>query len=1401
MSRAERKVLLDRVVDENSKDGKTLRQAVKDRLDRAGLARPRVEVRWEDLAVEARVLFGQRARPTVLSFYRDALLAPLVAAGLVRDARVRLRILERCSGRLEPGRLTLLLGAPASGKSTLLHALAGALHGGALKVRGRVTYNGRALGEFQARRTAALVEQRDMHVAQLTVRETLDFAARCQGSGSRAAEVREARRREKAAGIEVDWAVDAFMKAQALPGRRESLATDLQLRLLDLECCQDTAVGGGWFRGVSGGQVKRTSAGEVLVGPQRVYFLDEVTTGLDSATAHQVVSVLRDLAHLESATVLAALQQPAPETFALFDDVMLISEGLVLFHGPRADALPFFERLGFACPPRKDPAGFLQEVTSARDQAQFWAGKGEWQHMPVRDIAAAWRRSSSGLAAAAALAAPLRPSRDGDAALAWAPYALRGWRAFKACLQREWVLTERYSFLYKFRTAQVAIMAIITGTMFLRTRIEPDSVLNGSMYMSVCFYSVMIMMFNGLTEMTIAVDRLPVFYKQRDMRLYPAWAYTLPTTFLRVFYSATEAGVWSLIVYWAVGFTPEVSRFLSFYLILFLVHCNALAMFRMFAALTRDMVVANSLGSCFLVVFLMLSGYIFAQTDMPRGWAWATWVDPLAYAVQALIANEFAAKRWSVPYEFADPGSTTTLGEAALDVRGFRRGQRWVGIGCAAQLACILLFNALTVVFNRYMQPFERPVSVLSKEGLAEREAARAGRPSPSAQRAGGLALPFRPLTLAFRDIAYSVELPKGVEVDLLADPDNPTHARAAAPAAGGNGGLGAKRQRLEILRGVTGTFRPGVLTALVGVSGAGKTTLMDVLAGRKTTGRISGDIRVNSFPWERRTFARISGYVEQTDVNAPKATVWEALAFSAALRLPPSVTPRERADFVEQVLHLVELAPLRDLLVGVPGGTGLSLEQRKRLTIAVELVANPAIIFLDEPTTGLDARAAAVVMRAIRNIVDTGRTVVTTIHQPSIDIFEAFDELLLLKRGGRPIYCGPLGASSADMAIPGVPALPEQSHAADGGDAEGGGGGKRARPAANPATWVLDISRPSAEQRLGIDFAEVYAASSMARSVAAAVEAQMYPRPGAAPLAFPGRYAASLGVQLRELAARAARTWWRTPDYNATRFLITLGIALIFGSMYWKRAHVRYVPADVMNIEGALYFCTFFMGVVNSIVVQPVFAGERAVCYRERAAGMYAVLPFSLSLAGVELLYNAVQALLYTLIVFYMVGFNMDGSSTVKFWWFLTFMYGTLMYCTMFGLMVIAISPNLMIAAVISAAFYSMWNLFAGFILPRPRMPGWWEWYSNVNPVAWSVYGLVASQLGDDYTYYVNTYGLDVSTGKYGEDMWVAVFVQRYYGYDYTQLPRVAPIVFGFAAAFWAIATVALRFTNFQKR
>ncbi|XP_031090953.1 pleiotropic drug resistance protein 1-like [Ipomoea triloba] len=203
----------------------------------------------------------------------------------------------------------------------------------------------------------------------------------------------------------------------------------------------------------------------------------------------------------------------------------------------------------------------------------------------------------------------------------------------------------------------------------------------------------------------------------------------------------------------------------------------------------------------------------------------------------------------------------------------------------------------------------------------------------------------------------------------------------------------GLTEDKLVLLKGINGAFRPGVLTALMGISGAGKTTLMDVLAGRKTGGYIEGSITISGYPKKQETFSRIAGYCEQTDIHSPHVTVYESLVYSAWLRLPPEIDTATQEMFIEEVMDLVELTSLREALVGLPGVNGLSIEQRKRLTIAVELVANPSIIFMDEPTSGLDARAAAIVMRTVRNTVDTGKTVVCTNHQPNIDIFDAFDD------------------------------------------------------------------------------------------------------------------------------------------------------------------------------------------------------------------------------------------------------------------------------------------------------------------------------------------------------------------------------------------------------------------------
>ncbi|CAI7919221.1 unnamed protein product [Closterium sp. NIES-54] len=523
------------------------------------------------------------------------------------------------------------------------------------------------------------------------------------------------------------------------------------------------------------------------------------------------------------------------------------------------------------------------------------------------------------------------------------------------------------------------------------------------------------------------------------------------------------------------------------------------------------------------------------------------------------------------------------------------------------------------------------------------------------------MVLPFEPHSLSFHNVNYFVDMPAEMR------------AEGAPPDA-----------RLQLLRNVSGAFRPKVLTALVGVSGAGKTTLMDVLAGRKTGGYIEGDVRVSGFPKVHETFARVAGYCEQSDIHTPQVTVHESLLFSAWLRLPADVDVEVREEFVEEVMELVEVDSLRDAMVGLPGVNGLSTEQRKRLTIAVELVANPSIIFLDEPTSGLDARAAAIVMRTVRNTVDTGRTVVCTIHQPSIDIFEAFDELLLMKRGGEVIYMGPLGVDSRLMidyfqAIPGVPPIPAGY---------------------NPATWMLDISTPAMAQKLNVDFADIFRKSDQFRRNEELIESLKTPPPGQQDLTFATQYARSYTSQFVANLWKRVHLYWRAPDYNAMRYFSSVVMALLIGGVYFGQGQQCSTQQQVLNLMGAMYTAAIFMGWNNSASIQPIVAVERTVFYRERAAGLYGAIPYALAQGAIEVLYVLVQTGIYSLITYAMIQFEWTAG---KFWWYTLFMFLTLFYFTCYGLMAIAISPNEQLSIVFSSFCVSSWNLLCGFLIARP--------------------------------------------------------------------------------------------------
>ncbi|KAK1422304.1 hypothetical protein QVD17_25323 [Tagetes erecta] len=1342
---------IDKIFKDAEEDNGRFLKKFRERIDKVGISLPTIEVRYQNLSIEADCYVGERALPTLLNTARNSFESLLSYVGINLTKKTKLTILKDVSGIIKPSRMTLLLGPPSSGKTTLLLALAGKLDS-SLKVEGEITYNGHKLNEFVPRKTSAYISQYDVHVGEMTVKETFDFAARCQGVGSKIELLAELARREKQAGIFPEADVDFFMKGTAIEGDGSSLVTYYILRILGLDMCRDTYVGDAMRKGISGGQKKRVTTGEMLVGPAKTLFMDEISTGLDSSTTFQIVKCLQQIAHFTESTILMSLLQPAPETFDLFDDIILLSEGQIVYQGSRENVLEFFESCGFRLPERKGTSDFLQEVTSRNDQEQYWADRSKpYRYITVGEFVERFKSFHVGKKLRNDLSIPYDKNQSHKAALVFKKYLVSKRELFKASWDKEWLLIKRNMPIYIFKMVQFIILTLTTTTVFIKPRMHTRNEQDGLLYIGALSFGLLINMFNGLAEISLTIIRLPVIFKQKDLLFHPPWAYTLPTFLLRLPISLLESTVWIAIFYNGVGLAPEASRLFKHFLLVFMIQCVGGGYFRFIAGVCRTMNIANTGGTLALLVIFLLGGFIIPRTQILDWWGWGYWLSPLSYGFRAFTINEFFAPRWM---NNMSTNNVTRLGVTILENMDIPTQESWFWISFAILVGFAVIYNVLFTFSLMYLDPLGKPQAIISKEATKRVETQKEGRRqsnfNDTKARKKGMVLPFTPLSMSFNNMNYFVDMPQEMREQ------------------------GVTETRLRLLSDVTGAFRPGVLTSLMGVSGAGKTTLMDVLAGRKTSGYIEGDIRISGFPKIQETFARISGYCEQTDIHSPNVTVYESLIYSAFLRLPKEVGNDEKMTFVHEVMELVELENLKDAIVGLPGVTGLSTEQRKRLTIAVELVANPSIIFMDEPTSGLDARAAAIVMRAVRNTVDTGRTVVCTIHQPSIDIFESFDELLLLKRGGQVIYAGPLGSNSSNIIdyfeeIPGISKMPEKY---------------------NPATWMLEVTSTVVESRLGIDFAEHFKSSVLHQKNKDLVMNLSTPPPGATDLHFETQYSQSSWGQFKSCIWKMWWSYWRNPDYNLVRNFYTLVASLLIGITFWKIGEKRESSNNLTAIIGALYAGVFFVGMNNCQTVQPVVASERTVYYRERASGMYSTLPYVMAQVLVEIPYIFVETICYTLIVYPMVSFDWTAQ---KFLWFFFIHFFSFLNFTYYGLMTVSITPNEQAAAVLAILFYGMFNFFSGFFIPRPKIPKWWVWYYWICPIAWTVYGLIVSQYHDvEDTIKVPGMPYDPALNWYIKD---------HYGFRLDFMGPVASVLVSFCVLFAFVYALGLRILNFQVR
>jgi ABC-type multidrug transport system ATPase subunit/ABC-type multidrug transport system permease subunit len=1338
-------------------------------LDRA---LPQMEVRVKHLTIAADVVVGRhddgRELPTLTHAIKTAALKLSAKKHVVHKT-----ILRSFSGVFEPGTITLVLGQPSSGKSSLMKVLSGRFPSEKrVAVDGDITYNGVPQHELGSRlpQFVTYVDQHDVHFPTLTVKETLEFAHAFTGG--------ELLRRgeELLAHGSVDENLAALKTVQTVFQHYPEIV----IEQLGLQNCQDTIIGNGMLRGVSGGERKRVTTGEMEFGMKYMTLMDEISTGLDSATAFDIITTQRSIAKTLGKTVVISLLQPSPEIFALFDNVLILNAGEVMYHGPRDRALPYFESLGFRCPPHRDTADFLLDLGTKQQvkyQDALPMGMTKHPRWPV-EFGQHFQRSDVYQGTLARL-----NERWDDDLVASVDYFMKPTPEFQqsfvenaiAVTRRQVLVTMRNKAFIRVRGFMVIVIALLYGSLFYQ--LQPTNV---QVTMGVLFQSLFFLGLGQYAQVPGYCSIRGIFYKQRRANFVRTSAYVVACSASQIPWALGETVVFGSIVYWMCGFVASAGTFLLYELLVFQTLMAFAAWYFFMAAVTPDMHIAKPVSMMSIFTFVAFAGFVIPKNQIPDYFVWIYWLDPIAWCLRAVAVSQYRSSAFDVcEYAGTDYCSEykMRMGEYFLSLYDVPSDESWIWLGVVVLFAIYALFMVLgwaVLEYKRYEGPEHITLTAETAEAVATDEYALAttptsGRKTPAmdAQAEEAVTLnvkatpkKFEPVTIAFQDLWYSVP-----------DPHNP-------------------KESLTLLKGISGYALPGSITALMGSTGAGKTTLMDVIAGRKTGGTIQGKITLNGYEASDLAIRRSTGYCEQMDVHSDASTIREALVFSAFLRQDSSVPDSQKYDSVQECLELLDLESVADEIV-----RGSPTERMKRLTIGVELAADPSVLFLDEPTSGLDARSAKLIMDGVRKVADTGRTIVCTIHQPSTEVFMLFDKLLLLKRGGQTVYFGDLGKRARTMvgyfeAIPGVRPLPEGY---------------------NPATWMLECIGAGVNHLHDnpVDFVDQFNSSETKRAMDADLAAVSVPAPGSSELVFGKKRAASSWTQMTALVGRFMNLYWRTPSYNLTRFAIAPLMGLLFGLIYLSVSYTSYqgVNAGV----GMVFMTTLFNGVVAFNSVLPITSLDREAFYRERAAQTYNSLWYFVGSTVAEIPYVFGSMLLYTVIFYWMVGFT--GFGTAVLYWINTSLLVLLQ--TYLGQLLVYCLPSVEVAALLGVMLNSILFLFMGFNPPANAIPSGYKWLYTITPQRYSLAilaALVFSKCDELPTYDTQTQQyVDVASNLGCQPMTnppvtishitIKEYVESTFEYKHDEIWRNFGIVLAFIVGVRLLALVSLRFINHQKR
>ncbi|KAF1942072.1 P-loop containing nucleoside triphosphate hydrolase protein [Clathrospora elynae] len=518
----------------------------------------------------------------------------------------------------------------------------------------------------------------------------------------------------------------------------------------------------------------------------------------------------------------------------------------------------------------------------------------------------------------------------------------------------------------------------------------------------------------------------------------------------------------------------------------------------------------------------------------------------------------------------------------------------------------------------------------------------------------------------------------------------------------------------LEILSGVGGMVGAGEMLALMGPSGSGKTTLLNVLAHRAATtpkSTIQQKLCINGVPATLASFRKLSSYVEQEDALVGSLTVRETLYFAAELALPSSITKSERKSRIGGLLSSFGLHNQSNTLIGTPIRKGVSGGQKRRVSVASQLITSPKILFLDEPTSGLDSAASYEVMRFVRDVARKYKVlVIASIHQPSTTTFELFDKLMLLSRG-KVAYNGPVAGVKDYFA----------------------GLGYNMPLYTNPAEFVIELvntdfshDQSAATQQL------THLHTSWASSPAAAALATNLHSPfqnavsslsctetsshdTANPLLIP-----------LTLIHRSFIKSYRDVVAYGIRIAMYMGLAIMMGTV-WLRLDP--VQGNIQAFINAIFFGGAFMSFM-AVAYIPAYLEDLSIYTKERANGLYGPTAFMLANFIIGIPYLFLITILFSIISYWLGNFNPTAHG---FWTWVLWLFLDLLAAESLVVLLSSLIPIFVVALAATAFANGLWMCVNGFMVQPSTLNVFWRYvFHYIDYQAYVFRGMMVNEFGD---------------------------------------------------------------------